>query len=308
MAVSIVRDALFGEHFPGPGHAESPARLASIEAAIGASRLRVEERPARPAQEGELLRVHTAGHLAAMAATDGRTVDLDPDTHTSPRSYRAALLAAGSTIELATAVARGEAAPGIVLARPPGHHATRDTAMGFCLFNNVAAAAAALIDEGRAAKVAIYDFDFHHGNGTESIFYADPRVLFASTHQMPAYPGTGDAHRVGVGAGRGTTVNVPLAPGDGDRELLAAIDGTIAPQIRAFRPDVLLISAGFDALDGDPLGGMTVSVGGFGAVGERLWALGQEVCGGRICATLEGGYAIDRLGSAVVAFLEAWDR
>jgi acetoin utilization deacetylase AcuC-like enzyme len=308
MAVSIVRDGLFAEHFPGPGHAESAARLTSIDAAIRASTLRVHERPARMATEAELLAVHTRGHLAAMAATDGRSVRLDPDTATSPSSYKAALLAAGATVDLACAVARGEAPPGIVLARPPGHHATRDQAMGFCLFNSVAAAAAALIEHRLAERVAIYDFDFHHGNGTEAIFYADPRVLYASTHQMPAYPGTGEARRTGLGPGEGTTVNVPMSPGDGDGPLLGAIDRVIVPRIRAFRPDVLLLSAGFDALDGDPLGGMTVSVEGFGEIGARMRALADEVCGGRVAATLEGGYAVDRLGAAVVSFLGAWDR
>ena len=281
MAVSIIRDPLFGEHFPGPHHAESPARLASIEAALEASSLRLEPRVSRNATEAELLRVHSPSHLRAMAETAGRSVPLDPDTHTSPRSFDAA--------------------------RPPGHHATRDRAMGFCLFNNVAAAAAALLDEGLAERVAVYDFDFHHGNGTESIFYADPRVLYASTHQMPAYPGTGEARRTGRGPGEGYTVNMPLPPGSGDVALLGAIDDVLAPALRRFRPDLLLVSAGFDALDGDPLGGMTVSIDGFAQVGARVMALANELCAGRVCATLEGGYAVDRLGAAVVAFLGAWD-
>lgn len=308
MAVSLVRDARFAEHFPGPGHAESPARLASIEAALRSSTLRITERPARPATETELGRVHTRAHVARMAATEGHTVVLDPDTVTSPGTHQAALLGAGSTIDLARAVSRGEAAPGIVLARPPGHHATRDTAMGFCLFNNVAAAASALIEEGLAQRVAIYDFDFHHGNGTEAIFYADPRVLYVSTHQMPAYPGTGESHRTGMGEGVGTNLNVPLAPGSGDDEVLHALDHVIAPRVRAFAPDALLISAGFDALDGDPLGGLSFTIDGYAAIGTRLLALADEVCGGRISATLEGGYDIERLGAAVVAFLGSWDR
>jgi len=308
MPVSLVRDPRFARHQPGSRHAESAARLASIDVALAASRLRVVERPARAADPEELLRVHTAAHVAAMAETAGRHVDIDPDTHASPDSYEAALYAAGGTIDLARDVMRGDTPPGMVMCRPPGHHATREHAMGFCLFNNVAAAAAALIDEGLAKKVAIYDFDFHHGNGTEAIFYSDPRVLYASTHQMPAYPGTGEADRTGMGLGKGANLNVPLEPGQGDIEILRAIDQVIAPAIHRFSPDMILLSAGFDALEGDPLGGLSVTIDGFHTIGARFWRIAEEVCEGRVAATLEGGYAIERLGTAVVAFLEAWDR
>ena len=308
MAVSIVRDAAFRLHLPGPRHPESPGRLGAIDEALATSSLEMIEVPARPALSEELLRAHEASHLSALDETRGRSVVLDPDTRTSPGSYDAALLAAGGAIDIALGVAKGQVPPGIALVRPPGHHATADRAMGFCLINNVAVAARALIAAGLAERVAIVDFDVHHGNGTEAIFYADPAVLFLSTHQWPLYPGTGEAHRTGIGAGLGFTVNVPLPAGAGDAEILAAMEDRFAPKLRAFRPDFILMSAGFDAFVDDPLGGLVVTVEGFREIAKRHAALADELCGGRIAATLEGGYDLPGLGRSVTAFLEAWDR
>lgn len=266
------------------------------------------EVPARAATTEELLLVHRAGYLQSFAETRGRSVVLDPDTRTSPETYDAALLAAGGAIDLALGVARGTTPPGIALVRPPGHHATPDTAMGFCFLNNVAIAARALIAAGLAKKVAIYDFDVHHGNGTEAVFYEDPAVLFMSTHQWPLYPGTGEAHRRGAGAGLGTTINVPLPAGSGDREIRAAFEERLAPAVREFGPDFILLSAGFDGFVDDPLGGFTISVEGFAEIARSWKALAVELCGGRIAATLEGGYDLAGLGRSVAAFLEAWER
>lgn len=307
MAVSVVRDPSFRQHLPSPSHPESPGRLRAIDRALDASALTLVEREARPATREELLRAHDAALVDAVERSRGVPTIFDADTRTSAVSVDAALRAAGAAIDLATHVARGEAPPGIALVRPPGHHATRDRVMGFCLFNNVAIAARALQAAGLAERVAIFDFDVHHGNGTEAIFLDDPTVFFASTHQHPAYPGTGAPDVVGVGAAEGTNLNVPLAPGDGDAALHAALDAVVLPAIARFAPDVILLSAGFDAFDGDPLGALRVTPEGFRGVAERFRRFAEAHTEGRVAAVLEGGYHLDGLGRSVRAFLEAWD-
>ena len=187
--------------------------------------------------------------------------------------------------------------------RPPGHHAERAIAMGFCFFNNVAVAAGHLLRRHGAERVAIFDFDVHHGNGTQHLFEERADVFYLSTHQYPFYPGTGAAEETGRGAGEGATLNVPLPAGTGDEGYAAAIDGTILPALRRFAPDVLLLSAGFDAWQNDPLGGMRVTEAGFRSWGERLGALAAEVCGGRLLAVLEGGYDLRSLPRLVEAHL-----
>ena len=235
-----------------------------------------------------------------------RSVSLDADTHTSDGSILAAEHAAAAAIDLAVGVARGEAKPGMALVRPPGHHATASRAMGFCLFNNVAIAARALQRTGVAERVAIYDFDVHHGNGTEAIFYEDPTVLYLSTHQFPFYPGTGDAEDTGEGAGKGATLNVPLRSGTTDGTLLEANDSLLLPTVRAFAPDFILISAGFDAHEKDPLGGCRITTDGFAALATRWIDLAADVCDAKIAAVLEGGYHLTALGESVRAVLKAW--
>ena len=196
---------------------------------------------------------------------------------------------------------RGEQGAGLALVRPPGHHAERDRAMGFCLLDNVAIAAAAARDQG--ARVAIVDFDVHHGNGTQHAFEEDPRVLFISSHCYDGlfYPGTGSAAEVGRGAGEGTTLNLPLPPGDGDAELLEAMDEQGLPALRRFAPDLLLVSAGFDAHQDDPLAPLQVSDAGFEQLLDRLFSWAGELCGGRWVAVLEGGYDLPALSRGVVA-------
>jgi acetoin utilization deacetylase AcuC-like enzyme len=304
--VSVARDPLFNEHDPGPAHPECRERLESIERALAAPGLAMTEVPARPARSEELLRVHTAGYLERLEAARGRAMAFDPDTHTSPRSVEAAYLAAGATVELAVQVARGTAPPGIALVRPPGHHATQDRAMGFCFLNNVAVAAAAVRAAGLAGRIAIYDFDVHHGNGTEAIFYEDPDVLYLSTHQWPQYPGTGLRMARGRGRGEGATLNVPLPAGTDDRTLLEVGEEMLAPAVRAFQPDLILMSAGFDAYEHDPIGGFKITVDGYRTLARRWAALAGELAGGRIAAVLEGGYSLDGLGACVRAFLEGW--
>ncbi len=310
MSVTVVRDPLFESHDPGPGHPESPARFHAICAALDAAAedgLVIDGLTARPAVDDELARVHDREYLARLAAVAGQHHRLDADTATSPRSVEAAHLAAGGTIDLAVGVAEGRLRPGIAVVRPPGHHALADRAMGFCLINNVAVAARALIAAGGAERVAIYDWDVHHGNGTQAIFLDDPNVLYMSTHQFPYYPGTGSAREVGVGAAEGATVNVPLAAGANDELLLEVSKEVLLPKIRSFRPDMILISAGFDPFIDDPLGGFEVTEHGFEELSKRWRDAAESVCDGRIAAVLEGGYDLPGLAACVRGLTEAWD-
>jgi acetoin utilization deacetylase AcuC-like enzyme len=216
-----------------------------------------------------------------------------------------ALLAAGATADLALRVARGEARRGFALVRPPGHHAESSEAMGFCLFNNVAVAARALTAEAGVQRIAIVDWDVHHGNGTQHLFEAERDVLFVSLHQFPLYPGTGALGEQGSGPGEGSTVNFPLPPGCGDPEYAAVFGGVVLPILEEFRPEVILVSAGFDAHEQDPLAQMRVTSAGFRWLAERLCALADDVCGGRVVLALEGGYDLDALGESVYGVVTA---
>lgn len=307
MSVSIVRDRRFLEHLPSPDHPESPRRLQAIEDALRASPIEVVEVPARTAEEAEIRRVHTKEYLDLLLSRRGRSSWLDPDTATSPGSVDAALLAAGSTIELFSGVARGRYPPGLALVRPPGHHALPNRAMGFCLINNVAVGARSLLAERLAERIVIYDWDVHHGNGTQDIFYEDGCVLYLSTHQRPFYPGTGSHDERGRGPGEGATLNVPLPAGTGDAEILEVTDRMLAPKVREFRPDVILISAGYDPFEDDPIGGFRLTIRGFGELAKRWRALADDLCGGRIAGVLEGGYHLRGLAASVCATLESWD-
>jgi acetoin utilization deacetylase AcuC-like enzyme len=259
----------------------------------------------RSATDDEILRVHSREHLATLeAATSEAPTRLDPDTYVSPESLQVARLAAGTTAELALSIARAEADAGIVCVRPPGHHAEASAAMGFCLLNNVAIAARALQVEG-LERVLILDWDVHHGNGTQHSFELDPSVLYLSTHQFPYYPGTGAAAELGEGAGAGATVNVPLPAGCGDEEYLGAFLRIVVPVVRAFRPEFILVSCGFDAHRADPLASMDVSGEGYAGMSHIVRALADELCRGRCLFVLEGGYAAEGLYEGTSAVLEA---
>jgi len=306
MVTGLVHDVVFQDHDPGSYHCESPQRLAALETALAcwSGREKCLELPLRPASHDELCLVHTERHVQRIAATQGRHASLDPDTGTSPQSYQVALNAVGSLIDLCDAALAGRIHHGMALLRPPGHHATPERAMGFCLFNNVAIAAQHLVQVRGLKRVMIVDWDVHHGNGTEDAFCRDDRVFYASLHQSPFYPGTGAWQTVGGGPGEGCTLNVPLMHGHGDRTYLRAFQDLLAPLARAFQPQFILVSAGFDAHADDPLGGMQVTEAGFAAMTQVLCDLAADLCPGRVVLTLEGGYHPGAQARSVLAVLE----
>ena len=301
MTTGLVYDERFLRHRAPYEHPEHPGRLAAIWEHLGREGLaeRCSRVPARDVRHEELLQIHTEGHVAEIESTARHAfVQLDSDTYTSRDSAEAARLAAGGLVDLVSTVLRGELENGFALLRPPGHHAEADRAMGFCLYNNVAIAARAAQRLG-ARRVAIVDWDLHHGNGTQNSFYRDPDVLYISTHQFPFYPGTGRIEEVGEGEGRGRTVNVPWPGGRGDADYLAAFERVLLPIARAFEPDLVLVSCGFDAAEGDPLGSMRISPAGYAQMTSRLGGL----AGGRLVLALEGGYNLEAISTSAAACL-----
>ncbi|MHC4789216.1 MAG: histone deacetylase family protein, partial [Planctomycetota bacterium] len=305
-ATAVVEDSRFRDHRGPGGHPERPERLAAVDAALAERSDRLERLAPRPASPDEILRVHTPAHLKLIGEAAGRApLRLDADTYVSPQSCDVALLAAGATIDLARAVARGEIRSGFAAVRPPGHHAEAGRAMGFCLFNNVAVAARALRAEDGVERVLILDWDVHHGNGTQHFFEEDPSVLYVSFHQFPFYPGTGDFAEAGRGKGLGATLNVPLPAGCGDLEYEGVARRLLVPAARHFRPEMILVSSGFDAHRDDPLGGMAVSREGFRSLARVVRALADDLCAGRLACVLEGGYADSGLREGTAALLDA---
>jgi len=255
----------------------------------------------RPATREELARVHDADHLDAVAAIAGRAVSLDADTYTSPESIEIAALAAGAAVQASEhALAHREAA--FALVRPPGHHAERDRAMGFCFYNNIAVSAAAA-RAGGTSRVAIVDIDVHHGNGSQWMFYDDPNVLYISSHQYPFYPGTGAANETGTGAGKGFTVNMPLEAGATDADYVLAYDAIALPVLEQFKPELTLVSAGFDAHEHDPLASMRMTAEGYGAIVSRLALMARRH--GALALITEGGYNLPALEACLEESLTA---
>jgi acetoin utilization deacetylase AcuC-like enzyme len=284
-----------------PGHPENRARLRGTWELLQADGILATllQTPCTPASDEQLLRVHSRRHLSTVALAAQRNAHLDADTYVGSDSEQAARLAAGGLCNVVGEVLGGQAVNGFALVRPPGHHATPDRGMGFCLYNNVAIAARMAQAEHGVERVLIVDFDVHHGNGTQDAFYEDGSVLFFSTHQYPYYPGTGHWRETGRGAGAGATINVPFPAGVGDAGYAAAFATILAPAARRFQPQLILVSAGYDAHWNDPLASMQLSIPGYAALVARLLDLAGEQCAGRIVFTLEGGYHLDVLAHAV---------
>jgi acetoin utilization deacetylase AcuC-like enzyme len=306
MKTGIVRHPIYLEHHMAPHHPESPERLEAIYRLIdeNPSGNRVEIKP-REASRDEILRVHTASYFDRVTATAGksRTV-LDIDTSTSAKSFQAALMAAGGVLNALDAVMGERIRNGFALVRPPGHHAEASRAMGFCIFNNIAVGAEHLLQKHSLERVFIMDWDLHHGNGTQHSFEERKDIFYSSTHQWPFYPGTGHWSETGHGPGEGFTLNVPMTAGKTDDDYLTVFERVIAPAVRRCRPDFILSSAGFDIYEQDPLGGMKVTLDGFGHIAGKLKDLAEEVCGGRILFVLEGGYHVEAEAEAVLRILD----
>ena len=303
MSVGIVYDPVYLEHDTGD-HVENALRLKAITDELKKSGVmeRLEKIAARPATFRELLQAHDKQLIAAvqhMASSGGGW--LDPDTVVSPASFEVACLAAGGTMAAVEAVMEGRVKSAFALVRPPGHHATAQRAMGFCLFNNIAVAARYAKSHFKLEEILIVDFDVHHGNGTQDIFYNDQCVLYISTHQFPYYPGTGELDEMGTRLTRGTTINIPMPAGCGDAEYLRIFNEVIAPAARRFKPQLILVSAGYEGHWADSMSGMQLTTRGYARMVNILKDLAGELCDGRLVLALEGGYELEALAASVRA-------
>jgi len=302
-AFGIVADRRYMDHKTGT-HIETPERLAVIYDMLETEGLTDETIAISPrhASKEELSLNHSPDYIR-MLRNFGAGY-LDADTVVSSKSYETSLLAVGGCLEMADAIMSGNISGGFALIRPPGHHAEYGKAMGFCLFNNIAITARYLLKKYGLKRVAIFDWDLHHGNGTERSFYGESEVLYLSIHQSPCYPGTGNYLDVGEGDGEGFTVNLPVPEGAGDREYVLAMKELFIPVISAYSPDIILVSAGFDPHMLDPLGGMKVTADGFGIMGGLLMELADKVCESKIAFFLEGGYSLEGLRDSVRKVLQ----
>ena len=289
------------QHVTPPGHPERVERLKAIDAALSEARFDGLDRIEAPlAEEADVLLCHPQHYLDQLFAAlpDIGTVALDPDTHMSPGSIQAALRAVGAAIAGIDTVLDSNADNAFIGCRPPGHHAETARPMGFCLFGTVAIAAKHAIERRGLERVAVVDFDVHHGNGTQDLLWDEARTLFASSHQMPLWPGSGAPDERGA---HDNIINIPLGPGTGGADMRRAYEGRVFPALQAFKPELILISAGFDAHRADPLANLNWSTEDFAWLTERLCDIADECCGGRVVSTLEGGYDLTALGQSVAA-------
>jgi acetoin utilization deacetylase AcuC-like enzyme len=305
----LLADPLYREHLAGRLHPERPERLDAVMEGLREAGLleRLGRVAPRAATEDEILLCHTPAYLrtARRDVESGRPYLSTGDTEITPNSWEVAIQAAGGVLNAVDLVVGGDARNAFCAVRPPGHHATPDRGMGFCLLNNVALAARHAQRKHGLERVLIVDWDVHHGNGTQEIFYRDPTVFFFSTHQWPLYPGTGRASETGEGPGAGATMNFPFPAGSGRQEILGAVENSLAPAMERFRPSLVLVSAGFDSRDGDPLGRFTLTDRDFTDLTAAAIGMADRYSGGRLVSVLEGGYSLDGLACAAAAHVGA---
>ncbi|MDR4500228.1 MAG: histone deacetylase [Nitrospirales bacterium] len=301
--MGIVSDPAYLEHEMGPGHPESPGRLRAIRARLASTGIwdRLVPISPKPADRNWIEKIHVHSYVEKLEAKSPKAgyASLDADTTLCPGSLLAAYLAAGGALAAADAIMAQEVDQAFCAVRPPGHHAEADRAMGFCLFNNVAIVAKYLQGQYGLERILIVDWDVHHGNGTQHSFYDDPTVLFFSTHQFPHYPGTGRSTETGQGKGNGLTINVPMSGGQGDEEYRQVFQDVLVPAADRFRPDCVLISAGFDAHRHDPLASMCLTEDGYGALTQIVLDIALRHASGRVISCLEGGYHLEGLSASV---------
>lgn len=308
-ATAYLFDTIFLSHKPGLGHPERPERLSAIHGKITGSRFYRELLLVDPVKPD--MRYIESNHSSAYIGDVKRKIEdggrfLDMDTGVSEDSFEAALLAVGGSLKLCDVVMSGKAVNGFCAVRPPGHHAEYDYSSGFCIFNNIAIAARYLNDAYGLKRIAIVDWDVHHGNGTQHSFEGDDFVYYISLHQVPLFPGTGYAKEKGYGRGLGYTLNIPMEPGMTDSDYLDAFNGTIIPALDNYRPEIMLISAGFDAHHADPLASMMLTADAFRIFTEMLVGVANRHCGGKVIAFLEGGYNLDALSESALKMMEVF--
>jgi acetoin utilization deacetylase AcuC-like enzyme len=305
VSVLLISSQRFADHQNPPGHPERSERAEAMDVVAQRWRERGGEVVApRLATHAQLARVHDPEYLRRISETAGQAVALDPDTYTSTDTYDVARLAAGASVDAVERVMGGTHTTAFALVRPPGHHAERNRAMGFCLYNNIAVAAEHARTLG-ARRIAIVDYDVHHGNGTQHMFESSADVLYVSTHQYPFYPGTGAAAEIGTGAGTGFTVNLPLEAGADDQDYRLVFHEVVLPVLRQFKPDLVMVSAGFDAHERDPLANMRLTTQSFAAMTMELRAVAAECCGERMMLVTEGGYDLRALASSLDAVVQS---
>lgn len=300
-----VLEKIYFEHQMGPEHPESPKRLKVIEKVLQNYEYpgKLKKIIARPATEEEITSIHTKEYFEKIKQTEGRVVYLDPDTSTSAKSFEAAVFAAGGVLSLIDAVFTNEIENGFAFVRPPGHHAEKNRAMGFCLFNNIAIGAAYALKKYNLNRIMILDFDLHHGNGTQQAFYESKKVFYISTHQYPYYPGTGSFEEVGEGEGLGYNLNFPLSVGKDDHFYNNIFQKIIYPISLQYKPELVLVSVGFDIYFADPLGGMKITENGFSGIINTIMQLAKKTLKNGIICVLEGGYSPNGIKTGVKAIL-----